>query len=142
MRLWHYEIIPYLPQKQLISQWRELSAIVGSIIKKGTPNHLLVNKVMDYSYSHLREYTEIIMNEMLTRNYKPSIIVKNKIINFCEKYTKDTKVDILYPDWHNRRYLNQCMYNLQEKYDCGGITQSEWDKLLDGYNKITGEFFK
>ena len=52
MRLWHTSLIPVLPREQLVSQWRELSAIAGAIQKKGTPNHLLVNFVMEYDFDH------------------------------------------------------------------------------------------
>ena len=31
MRLWHTDLIPVLPKEQLVGQWRELSAIAGSI---------------------------------------------------------------------------------------------------------------
>lgn len=34
MRLWSKELIKYLPNKQLVSQWREIIAIIGSIKKK------------------------------------------------------------------------------------------------------------
>jgi len=27
MRLWHYELIPYLQKIQLLAQWRELNSI-------------------------------------------------------------------------------------------------------------------
>lgn len=29
----------------------------------------------------------------------------------------------------NNRYLTQCFFNLQEKYDCGGITDEEWGQI-------------
>lgn len=32
----------------------------------------------------------------------------------------------LFKDWHNDRYLMQCFFNLQEKFDCGGIPEDEW----------------
>lgn len=32
----------------------------------------------------------------------------------------------IFADWHNDRYLSQCFYNLQEKYDCGGINETEY----------------
>ena len=35
----------------------------------------------------------------------------------------------IFKDWHNTRYLRQCLYNLQEKYDCGGIPKEEWDVI-------------
>ncbi|PBE36349.1 hypothetical protein BGU20_18325 [Clostridioides difficile] len=34
MRLWHKDLIDVLPKNQLVSQWRELLAIKGSIDKK------------------------------------------------------------------------------------------------------------
>ncbi|MBR4832410.1 MAG: hypothetical protein IKZ97_07275, partial [Butyrivibrio sp.] len=40
----------------------------------------------------------------------------------------------IFKDWHDERYLKQCFYNLQEKYDCGGISQAEWLKI-DNYFK-------
>ena len=41
MRLWHKDLIPYLPKQQLISQWRECCCIAKNIADNGTPNHLL-----------------------------------------------------------------------------------------------------
>ena len=38
-------------------------------------------------------------------------------------------------EWHNDRYLAQCYYNLQEKYDCGGISEDEWQKIEDFYRE-------
>jgi hypothetical protein len=35
----------------------------------------------------------------------------------------------LFEGWHNDRYLLQCFYNLQEKYDCGGFT-TEFDEIV------------
>lgn len=36
----------------------------------------------------------------------------------------------LFAGWHNHRYACQCYYNLEEKYDRGGIPDNEWDKVL------------
>ena len=35
-----------------------------------------------------------------------------------------------YPE-HNDRYLKQCYYNLQEKYDRGIIAKEEWQKIYE-----------
>lgn len=35
------------------------------------------------------------------------------------------------------RYLKQNLYNLQEKYDCGGISEDDWDNIFCQF----GEFF-
>jgi hypothetical protein len=37
----------------------------------------------------------------------------------------------------NKRYLLQCYYNLQEKYDCGGITEKQWNKINQRFYEIT-----
>lgn len=31
--------------------------------------------------------------------------------------------------WHNARYLVQCKSNLEEKYDCGGISKEDYCKI-------------
>lgn len=141
MRLWHKDLISVLPRQQLLSQWRELSAIVGSIQKNETPNHLLVNKLLDYSMEHLEAYTQLIDNEMVKRGYRVAESVRNKIYDFCydcrNTAINNITYDEIYSGWHNERYLQQCFYNLQEKYDCGGITSEEW-KLIEErmYNHV------
>lgn len=134
MRLWHKDLIQVLPRQQLISQWRELSAIVGLIQKSGTPNHILVNKVLDYPLTHFEAYTLLVDREMFKRGYKVSDSVRNKIYDYCRSYWNTdinyTSYEELYLGWHNERYMQQCIYNLQEKYDCGGITDDEW-KLIE-----------
>ena len=38
MRLWHYQLLPYLPKYQLKSQWRECVCIASNIYEHGTPS--------------------------------------------------------------------------------------------------------
>lgn len=139
MRLWHKDLIKVLPQKQLVSQWRELSAIVGSIQKNSTPNHLLVNKVMNYDTEHLDAYARLVYCEMLRRGYKVGDKTATKIFDFCYNcshiYKCEISFDDIYKDWHNERYLKQCFYNLQEKFDCGGISLEEWNQICTVYNR-------
>lgn len=70
MRLWHKCLTPVLPRAQLVAQWRELSAIAGNILTRGMPNHILVNKVMIYSYDHFITYAKMIRTEMASRGYR------------------------------------------------------------------------
>ena len=70
MRLWHYKLIPYLPREQLVSQLRENVAIVKALYEKGTPNHILVNKVTDYSYDEFYSYCWLVLDELKKRGYK------------------------------------------------------------------------
>ena len=60
MRLWHKNLIEALPREQLVAQWRECSAIAGNIQTKGTPNHILVNKVLDYDFDHFITYSKMV----------------------------------------------------------------------------------
>lgn len=64
MRLWHKDLIPVLPRKQLSGQWNELSAIAGNLLLKGAPNHILVNEVLEYPLNHFITYGEYIMQEL------------------------------------------------------------------------------
>lgn len=137
MRLWHYQLIPYLPRQQLLSQWRECVCIAKSIHDKGTPNHILVNKIMDYPISEFNDYCNIVLVEMIKRGYN----VSQSSINKLEKYIdfwidSERQYSKPFNGWHTSRYLNQCMSNLEKKFDCGGITNDEWDKLCSGYYMI------
>jgi len=122
----------------LIAQWRECCAIAGSIAKKGTPNHLLVNKIMKYSIDYFHFYTSYVIDEMKKRNYN---VNDKSIINFTKNqptfnlyYCTRCRTGInVYSDWHNERYLLQCLANLSEKYDCGGIPEEEWQKIKSAF---------
>lgn len=129
MRLWHKDLIEKLPNKMLVSQWRELAAIVGSINKKGTPNHRLVNILLEYDKSHFYTYSNLIYEEMKRRNMNPKVIVYNKIDEYC--HSKLIDKDMLFLNWHNDRYYKQCYYNLEEKYDRGIISLEDWDKIKE-----------
>ena len=64
MRLWHKDLIKVLPRQQLVSQWRECCAIAGRLAKYGTPNHLLVNKILDYHPDHFVFYANLVVKEI------------------------------------------------------------------------------
>lgn len=128
MRLWHKNLIKILPREQLVAQWREVSAIAGAIIKNGTPNHLLVNKVLNYDFDHFITYSKLIKDEMTARGYRTTSTVWDKIVNL-EPSWKEVPINELFSGWHTGRYLKQCYYNLEEKYDCGGISPEDWAKI-------------
>ena len=132
MRVWHWKMIEALPREQLVAAWRELSAIAGNINTKGTPNHILVNKVMNYSFDHFISYAYYLRAEMTKRGYKTMDSVWQKICSVTESYTILPK-DELFPGWHNDRYLEQCYFNLEEKYDCGGVAQEWFEKIKRVY---------
>ena len=129
MRLWHKDLITVLPREQLIGAWRECSAIAGAILKNGTPNHILVNKVLEYNFSHFIRYSELIREEMTKRGYRTMDSVMNKIKSLPHDTTNNWSLPFIFAGWHTDRYFKQCYYNLQEKYDCGGISPEDWQKI-------------
>ena len=144
MRIWHYELLPYLPDRQFRGQLRELVAILHDWRDKGKTNHLLINKVMEYRKSDLLLYFRIYRQEYLSRykkDIKPAI---------CKEFYDFGKVDDCYRDnppfesWHDEEYLDLNMANLYEKHLAVGnsrVTDEEWERLVDGYNKITGNCY-
>ena len=137
MRLWHKDLVPYLPRKQLIGQWRECCLIAKGIAENGTPNHLLVNRVMDYPLDHFYQYTKSVYNEVTKRGHNARW---GRFSVYFEVDDDSSFVfdDELFSDWHNDRYLRQCYYNLQEKYDCGGITEEEWRRIDECFGSLRG----
>lgn len=127
MRLWHKDLIPFLPRQQLLGQWRECCLIAKNIATKGSPNHLLVNRIMDYPLEHFHYYAGMVYDECINRGYKCDYSKFAKWIQVVEDHCTYEK---LFSNWHNERYLWECFSNLQEKYDCGGITEDEWNKIL------------
>ena len=124
MRLWHKDLIPVLPDKQLISQWRECCAIAGNIAKFGGPHHLLVNKIMEYPIDHFFSYTFLVMNEMDCRGFainpKSYQNFEIRMINFLGRVPNSlVPINDIFKNWHTGNYCFQCVLNLMEKHDCG-----------------------
>lgn len=38
--------------------------------------------------------------------------------------------------WHNYEYLEECYYNLREKWNCGGVPDVEWDRFEKRYSEL------
>lgn len=136
MRLWHKDIVRFLPRQQLVSQWRECVCIAKNLHDKGTPNHILVNKVLDYPSQDFIGYCNIVLKYMLEREYNVSEQSIHKLEDYID-FVADSELNFnIFKDWHNGRYKQQCFSNLQEKYDCGGISEQEWKYFCDEYIKL------
>ena len=127
MRLWHKDLIPLLPRQQLLGQWRECCLIAKQIAENGTPNHVLVNKVMEYPLVHFSSYAYRVRCEMKYRGYNVDSVKFTKYITDYPLTGMGNAV--LFDGWHNDRYLAQCLANLQEKYDCGAVPEEDWKKI-------------
>ena len=62
MRLWYYELIPYLPDLQLKAQWRELQSIFAR-----QNRHILINYVYEYDKKELLSYTILVFKQMVKK---------------------------------------------------------------------------
>lgn len=137
MRLWHKYLIPYLPRKQLVGQWRECCCIARNIYKNGTPNHILVNKIVEYPDDEFNTYAMMVAKEMEKRGY---VIDKERFWRWRRDF--NTIIDsTVFRGWHDQRYLRQCYYNLEEKYCCGGVSEEEWKVFERGYKAFSRRQF-
>ena len=143
MRLWHKDLIPLLPDEQLLGQWRECCAIASNLAKLGTPNHLLVNRILEYPIDHFYTYTMVLVyNEMCARYFKVDSSVIERFNEHLFEYCGHNNFTIideksLFQGWMSTRYLQQCILNLEEKYDCNGIELKDWFKIVNGVRNLS-----
>ena len=138
MWLWHTALIKALPQQHLKAQWRELSAIAGAIQKNGTPNHILVNFVLDYDYDHFISYAYYLREEMTKRKIRTMNSVWEKIVSLKPDYTI-LPIEKVYKEKMDFTYLTICYYNLLEKYMCGMFGNEDWNNIqstITNFNNI------
>ena len=138
MRTWDYRLIEYLPDNQLRGQRRECALIAHDIHTKGTTNHLLINRIMEYPIDDFLTYCLMVAREMEHRGFRMTNDSAVRLGNLgTYRYVPQP-----FAGWHNYGYLRCNMANLWEKHFCGigksRITDEEWQRLCEGYKKITG----
>ncbi|MGX7198120.1 TIGR02328 family protein [Enterococcus olivae] len=119
MRLWHEDLITRLPRQQLLGQHRECCALRGNGWGK---KHATVDYVFKYSPYKLFQYHQLIMKEMIRRDFKPAISWKDPHYRGtnCPPYVFLDPEPLTTPIYaeHNSNYLEECLDNLKNK----GIT--------------------
>lgn len=135
MRLWHKDLIPVLPKQQLLGQWRECCCIARNINAIGTPNHLLVNKILNYPPDHFQIYAWMICEELNKRGYNAKYALFSKWYPVKDQPVSQVDQAELFSGWHNWKYLRQCYFNLEEKHDCGGISDEKWERIKTVFYK-------
>lgn len=126
MRLWHVDLIPYLPKSQLLAQWRELN----SIFKK-QDKHILINYIYDYDIEYLYSYTQKVLDEMYKRNF--TIKKWTNFNKYFQMLPDSAPVNLRFTE-HNSDYLTICYYNLMEKYLRG--QQDFTDEIMWNLNEF------
>ena len=140
MRLWHSALIPVLPRQQLMGQWRELNSIF-----RNQNRHVLINFVYENSKEDLLIYSSKVVHEMIKRCYKVNLFnLNNYFFEDCAHLGLKDMEDIyinfnkceIFPKKMTYRYLVQCYFNLQEKHDCGAVSDDEWRLIFEKFKFI------
>lgn len=120
MRLWHQDLIKYLPRQQLLGQHRECCALRG---KGWGKKHSTVDYVFKHSRERLVGYHLLVIREMNKRGYKTdhnwskkNYRGKNCPITDAFVQTQYLTGDMctIYPE-HDDDYYNACLDNLKNK---------------------------
>ena len=82
--MWHYKLLPVLPDKMLVAEWRECIAIKRQW-EKGTLKHRLVSYIMDYDERLFLGYVKSRVAEIKLDTYD---LMSYKLKEFKEKYLK------------------------------------------------------
>ena len=140
MRLWHKDLIPFLPKSQLLAQWRELNSIY-----KKQDKHLLINYNYTYSKEHLYTYSMLVISQMIWRGYKiksyenMNNYFEQGVNTFSSAYYDTHRIDYnnIFIEHHDEDYLVKCFYNLKEKYDCGqnDFSEEQWRAIRNIFGK-------
>ncbi|TGE31174.1 TIGR02328 family protein [Desulfosporosinus sp. Sb-LF] len=120
MRLWHQDLLTFLPRAQILGQHRECCALRGLGWGK---KHSTIDYVFTYSVKRLVDYHQLVLREMENRGYKPDqqwycpeYRGKNTVPWTCT--LRDELDDIpdghIYPE-HDDAYREECLANLRKK---------------------------
>lgn len=120
MRLWHQDLIHYLPRQQLLGQHRECAALRGLGWRK---KHSVVDYVFKHPINDLFAYHSIVMKEMEDRGYYVNEVWKDsryrgKSIGMVDNAPQSSLVckddKHVYAE-HDKAYLDECLANLKRK---------------------------
>ena len=127
IRLWHYELIPFLPNSQLIAQKRECDLIWKDIANGKQTNHILINYIWQYNdyKEQLTIYYWLLKKEFYKRGFN------FRCSNNANLLITHSMLKPPFINHHTNKYLVQNFYNLQEKYDRG-----QKDFSYDVYKKL------
>ena len=166
MRLWHNDLLQYLPDRMIDAQYHTVINIMREWRDTGIVEDKFVSRVTMYSKYELFKYFMKVFYEYSRRNTYAvmyGVGSKNKTDIFDEfcifaevalDNPSETKIrtmyDIhqysIYRGWFDRGYLRVCMANLYEKYKYvdgkGSISKEEWVRICSGYNEVDEQHYE
>jgi hypothetical protein len=142
MRLWHAELLSYLPKRLLINLLENICTITECIANKEEIKDFYYWKIV-YFDTELEEYSKKVFELIdLIKEKELSLEEKIKVENLERTFHKNFSVATNNfenntcfgePIWTKERYLKQCLFALQELYDYGYLKQNEWNAIVDKF---------
>ncbi len=120
MRLWHQDLLAFLPRAQILGQHRECCALRGMGWGK---KHATVDYVFTHSVKRLVDYHQLVLREMEQRGYKPSQQWKcseyrgKNTMPWPDEFPSEDYLSpetLIYPE-HDEAYREECLTNLRRK---------------------------
>lgn len=140
MRWWHYKLLPVLPKKQKIGQWREVVASVGGLEKFGVLDKKhgfgLLKHINELTREDFKKYISLVWNnfEHRTKTDKLTPLIEriDKLPQTCFGVKKLNEI-------HTTQYLNICYHNLLEKSINNLITEDDMLQIDKVYHNLIEE---
>ena len=134
MYLYHYELIPLLPNEMLIMQWKDCYNILNYWEKDGN-----LAKKYEYIRNHDRRlyyyYVRRITDEMNSRNIRVNLQILKRINDFCN--TQNNRwIKENYPE-QDQYHLRECLYMLEERARLGYMDKEFWNAIYNKYKDFT-----
>lgn len=132
MRIWAYDLIEVLPKKQLLAMRYELGDMIKQYpnIKNG-----LVKFANNYDIASLGKYYTEVMFKICKRGYNINTKYDKALVELIKNKSKNLFDNKKFEE-DNDRYLKQCLYNLQEKYDRKIISEEEWEPIDEFWQHV------
>ena len=131
MRLWHKDLIEYLPSVVLLHLWKECSDIakrfgnLNEIQYFDGQNYVVISRVQ------FSVYCKKVHSELIARGWPCNISDVSKWLGEFED-CKDTDI---FSTWHNNAYLWRCYDALDEMLDYEQISKDDFTRVLGYFSK-------
>jgi len=134
MKLWHVDILPYLPKTQLKDLWKLLNKMYTSQLKDIHINYAY------YDHRSFYKYSLCVIEELYAHNIKISLDNFNKYFDdvwneydILQTTVHNYRTHILNPFYiqHDDEFLGICYFDLKEQYMYSqkDFTRQEWENL-------------
>lgn len=141
MRLWHVELLEVLPEKHLRQQLRDCVTLVENWDneKSRLKNNLEVNYIFEEDKVKFNVYSEKVLKAHEARDILVTAKVSDRL-KIDEKEVEKYKKEFPKSNYkqHNKRYMKQCFYKLEEECDYGLLESEDFYPVVTLYAQKKG----